>query len=197
MTPLETLRKHVTGKIESGQASAIVERPAKHVTIQSNELLKPHSYPYAWTSRKLSESETWYKLFNGDMSIQIAFCRAGNDEDTLYRAMKDLQAMGYKVNGTQVITRKEAEDLDNKLYVLWNVYGEAKKVILYEFSDCFVSSTHDGVKNTWKLEKSHVGFTYSIKKTKIKTDGESFKRHVTDTMSPRGAFNTSSLLSSH
>ena len=32
MTPLETLRKHVTGKIESGQATAIVEMPAKHVT---------------------------------------------------------------------------------------------------------------------------------------------------------------------
>jgi hypothetical protein len=31
MTPLETLRKHVTGKIESGQATAIVEIPAAHV----------------------------------------------------------------------------------------------------------------------------------------------------------------------
>ena len=30
MTPLEMLRKHVTGKIESGKATAIVEIPAKH-----------------------------------------------------------------------------------------------------------------------------------------------------------------------
>lgn len=161
------------------------------------ELLKPYFYPYAWTNRKLSENETWYKFFNAEKSIQIAFCKADNDEDTLYRAMKDLQSMGYKVTGTQVITKKEAENLDAKLYVFWNVYGEAKDVILYEFSEDSVSSTRDGIKNTWKLEKNHVGFTYSIKKTKIKTNGEAFKRHVTDTMSLRGAFNTSKLLSSY
>ena len=37
MTPLERLRKHVTGKIESGQAIAIVEIPAEHVTPDQTE----------------------------------------------------------------------------------------------------------------------------------------------------------------
>jgi len=202
MTPLQALRKNVTGRIESGQTNAIVEIPVAHVTLNKSneetmELLKPYCYSYAWTNRKLSENETWYRLFNADMTIQVAFCKAENDEDTLYRAMKDLQSMGYKVSGTQVITRKEAENLDMKLYVFWNIYGEAKNVILYEFSEDSVSAIHDGIKKTFKLEKNHVGFTYSIKKTKIKTYGEAFKRHVTDTMSPRGAFNTSNLLFSH
>lgn len=154
-------------------------------------LLNPHSYSYKWTNRKLSNGETWYKLFNSNNSIKIAFCKADNDEDTLYRAIQDLREMGYKVDGSQVITRKDAEELNLKFYVLWNVYGEAKNVMLYEFTEDSISVTSNGEKKTLKLDKNHVGFVYSIKKTKVKTYGESLKRHVTDTMSPSGAFNTS------
>ena len=154
------------------------------------KLLEQHKYSFHGMTRKLCQKETWYKIFNADNTIQIAFCKAENDEDTLHRAMHDLRKLGYNVTGTQVITKKEAEEIDLKFYVFWNIYGEAKKAVLYEFTENTISATCDGVKKILKLEKNHYGFTYSIKKTKVKTDGEALKRHVTDAMSPLGAFNS-------
>ena len=153
------------------------------------KLLNPHQYAYSFMARKICNGETWYRIFSADNTIQVAFCKAENDEDTLHRALQDLRDMGYNVSGTQVITKKEAVEMNLKLYVFWNIYGEAKDVVLYEFAEDSISSTRNKEKKTLKLEKSHYGITYSVKKTKVKTDGESLKNHVTCAMSPLGAFN--------
>jgi hypothetical protein len=52
MTPLETLRKHVTGKIESGQATAIVEMPAKHVTLNQMDKMTTNEQTETFTDWK-------------------------------------------------------------------------------------------------------------------------------------------------
>ena len=158
------------------------------------KLLNPDSYnynAYAWTNRKLSKVCKWWKLASADGKTEIAFCQAENDLDTVHYALKDLQAMGHNVSGFQRIERKEAETMNNKLYVLWNIYGEAKKVILYQFEESSISATCNGETRTKKLDKTKCGFTYQMRKTKINTDGDAFKRFITDTMNPAGPFNTS------
>lgn len=157
------------------------------------KLLNSESYNYsacAWTNRKLSMKCKWWKLFSSDGRTSIAFCQAENDLDTVHYALKDLQSMGHDVSGCQRIEQKEAEEMDDKLYVLWNIYGEAMKVILYQFSENSISATCNGETRTKKLDKTKDGFTYQMRKTKINTDGDAFKRFITDTMNPRGPFNT-------
>ena len=159
------------------------------------KLLNKETYnyhEYKWTNRKLSKGCTWYKLISRS-GEDIAFCKADNDLDTVHFALKDLQAMGYDVNGFQCIDKKEAESMDLKFYVLWNIYGEAKKCVLYKFTDSTVSGTCNGETVTKKLDKTKRGFVYQLRKTKVNTDGDSLKRHLTHTMDPNGAFNTTCL----
>ena len=154
-----------------------------------------YSYEYKWTNKKLvpndgGKSNKWWRVFGADNKTQFAYCEAKNDCDTTHYVLKHLQGLGYDVTGFQRITKEEAEGFDNKLHLFYNVWGEALSATIYKFTENDVTVQFGENVKTYKLDKSKTDFVYKILKTKINTNGDSFKRHISNICEPTGAFNS-------
>lgn len=135
----------------------------------------------------MSKMNNFWKIFNWDSSVCVLTYVPDEyfDKDGVYKLMKQLQKVyGYKLSGYQKFDERfdKAESFNRILRTSYNLDGNRLICAhLFDFNPETNELVVDNAKK-YKIVDGEFGYVYRVRKNTIKTDWDTFRRHILWTM---------------